>query len=336
MAGISDPQDTFYTGYHYYFNSWSVSGATNDMQLAMSAGVPGNRLINTEIGADFNEETAFSESEVGEVNSFMQWCADRNISNTVWQRYGLQNWDTYQRMNLTFPVTATRQLMHQAPTPFTIVLNAGVYEVDVTWENSTQTRITSVFTDVPTVERFTFPNPPRPPTQDQYQVNLLSSMGGYTVPGAGIYTLLITQLFSATAYAAADYTFSRWLKDGAEWGTTSTIAFNGTKDVTYVVQPDFTADPGKPKDPPPPNLPPPVVPPPETSPPTPGTGYRIPATLPDPALPVGDTALFTLFLRRLTKSAPPELDAVARQVSMTEPLSFSALVTLLERRKISI
>jgi hypothetical protein len=340
MAGITDPQDQFYTGYHYYFNSWSVAGATTDnaggIQAAMSAGIPGTRLFNTEIGADSNEEGSFSESEVGEVNAFMQWCADRNISNTVWQRYGLQNWDTYQSMNLTFPVTATRQLIYQGPTPFTRTIYAGVYAVDVTWANTTQTRITSVTANSATVEAFTFPNPTPPPTQDQYTVQLLSSTGGYTVPGAGVYVYLVSQLFSATAYAAADYTFSRWLRDGGEWGTTRTIAFNGTPNVTYTVQPDFTAVPGEPEDPPPPNLPPPVDPPPQTTPPAPGTGYRIPATLPDPALPVGDNALFTLFLRRLTKSAPPELDAVAHQLAMTEPLSFSALVTLLKRRKISI
>lgn len=103
MAGVSDPLNKFYTGYHYYFNSWSVSGAQTQMNTALAAGC---LIFNTEIGADFNEETQFSSSEVQEVTDFMAWCADteyRNIGNAVWQRYGLQNYDTYQSLGLIWP-----------------------------------------------------------------------------------------------------------------------------------------------------------------------------------------------------------------------------------------
>ena len=49
---INDPLDNTYQGYHFYFNSWSVSGAISQMQTAQSKGI---KIINTEIGADYNE-----------------------------------------------------------------------------------------------------------------------------------------------------------------------------------------------------------------------------------------------------------------------------------------
>lgn len=109
---VTDPEDRYYVGYHYYFNrvggdnnGWSLSGAKDGMQDALNAGFEGSHIINTEIGADYNEENSFSQSEVNAVSDFMQWCADRGIGNTVWQCYGLNNWDTYQDMNLQFPST---------------------------------------------------------------------------------------------------------------------------------------------------------------------------------------------------------------------------------------
>lgn len=100
MATINDPLDRFYTGYHFYFNSWSVSGAQSQMQTALNLNL---KIINTEIGADYNEASQFSQSEVDEVNTFMDWCADRDIGNTVWMRYGLENLPKYQQLNLQFP-----------------------------------------------------------------------------------------------------------------------------------------------------------------------------------------------------------------------------------------
>ena len=100
LANINDPLDRLYVGYQFYFNSWSVSSAQNQMQTALNYGL---NIINTEIGADYNEANAFDESEVEEVNTFMDWCAERDIGNTVWMRYGLQNLPTYEELELQFP-----------------------------------------------------------------------------------------------------------------------------------------------------------------------------------------------------------------------------------------
>jgi hypothetical protein len=100
---INDPLGKFYSGMHFYFNSWSVNGAISQMNTAKSAGV---QVFNTEIGADYNEEGGFSQSEVQEVNDFLAWCADsenRIVGNAVWMRYGLQNADTYTSLGLDWP-----------------------------------------------------------------------------------------------------------------------------------------------------------------------------------------------------------------------------------------
>jgi hypothetical protein len=84
----ADPLDRFYTGFHFYFNNLGWSTAEAQMQTAQALGL---HLLNTEIGADWNEATAFSQAEVDRVSEFMAWCAERGIGNTVWQRYGLEN-----------------------------------------------------------------------------------------------------------------------------------------------------------------------------------------------------------------------------------------------------
>jgi hypothetical protein len=97
---INDPLDLTYQGYHFYFNSWSVSGAVSQMTTALSKGI---KIINTEIGADFNEASSFTTATVAELNSFMQWCTDQNVGNCVWMNQNLDNWERYQDLGIDFP-----------------------------------------------------------------------------------------------------------------------------------------------------------------------------------------------------------------------------------------
>lgn len=97
---INDPMDNTYQGYHFYFNSWSVSGAVSQMENALSKGI---KIINTEVGADFNGYRDFDSSEVRELNDFIQWCTDRGISNAVWVNENLMNWPRYEELGIDFP-----------------------------------------------------------------------------------------------------------------------------------------------------------------------------------------------------------------------------------------
>jgi len=96
---INDTANNNFQGYHFYFNSWSVSGATSQMETALSKGIS---IINTEIGADFNEYNSFTTETVEELNEFIAWCNDHRIGNTVWMNENLNNWQRYQELGLSF------------------------------------------------------------------------------------------------------------------------------------------------------------------------------------------------------------------------------------------
>lgn len=102
MASVNDPLDKFYSGYHFYFNSGSWSTAESQMQTALDKGI---KLINTEIGADYNEYREFSLSEVQRVNEFCEWCEQKGVGNTIWMRYGLGNYAKYIELGLINPLT---------------------------------------------------------------------------------------------------------------------------------------------------------------------------------------------------------------------------------------
>ena len=104
FATINDPLDRFYTGYHYYFNSGAWSSAESQMTSALNLGL---KLINTEIGADYNEYSQFSQSEVDRVNEFCNWCEARGIGNTIWMCYGEGNLPTYINLGLRNPLTGS-------------------------------------------------------------------------------------------------------------------------------------------------------------------------------------------------------------------------------------
>jgi hypothetical protein len=97
---IHDPIDNTYQGYHFYFNSWSLSGAIGQMETALSRGM---KIINTEVGADFDGYRSFSSSEVQELNQFIQWCTNNGIGNTIWVNENLMNWPRYEELNVDFP-----------------------------------------------------------------------------------------------------------------------------------------------------------------------------------------------------------------------------------------
>jgi hypothetical protein len=101
MATINDPLNKFWTGQHFYFDQISLSSAQKYMQQGLNLGL---KLINTEIGADAREVDYFDQSEVNSLNSFMQWCADRGIGNTVWLMYGDYDYPFYQNFDLEFPI----------------------------------------------------------------------------------------------------------------------------------------------------------------------------------------------------------------------------------------
>lgn len=111
---VNDPLDNTYQGYHFYFNSWSVSGAISQMQTAQSKGI---KLINTEVGADYNEYSAFTTSTVSELNQFLSQSAAMGVGSTVWMNENLNNMPKYQQLGLDFPTITPPIQPSTSPTP---------------------------------------------------------------------------------------------------------------------------------------------------------------------------------------------------------------------------
>jgi hypothetical protein len=111
---IKDPLNNIYQGYHFYFNTWSVSGALSQMNTARSRGI---QIINTEIGADYREYRYFTTSTVGEVNSFVSQSASLGIGNMVWMNENLNNWHQYEALGLELPTASTPPTDSSTSTP---------------------------------------------------------------------------------------------------------------------------------------------------------------------------------------------------------------------------
>jgi hypothetical protein len=99
---IRDPLDNVYQGYHFYFNSWSVNGAILQINTALSKGI---NLINTEVGASYNEGKDFTTETVKELFNFLQQCTELGVGNTVWMNENLGNWPYYENFDFEFPIS---------------------------------------------------------------------------------------------------------------------------------------------------------------------------------------------------------------------------------------
>jgi hypothetical protein len=63
------------------------------MKTALTFGA----VLNTEIGADFNEAKAFTKTTIGEMNSFLAWSKVNNVLNCIWVNDKLSNLASYEQ-----------------------------------------------------------------------------------------------------------------------------------------------------------------------------------------------------------------------------------------------
>jgi hypothetical protein len=108
---VEDPMNMTFQSYHYYFNTWSLSGAISNVKTALSMGI---KLINTEIGASYNEYDHFSSPTVTELNSFLAQCASLGVGNIVWMNYNGEysnNYPRYQSLGLRFPTVSSPMIL---------------------------------------------------------------------------------------------------------------------------------------------------------------------------------------------------------------------------------
>ncbi len=95
---FSDPLDNTYQGTHFFFNSWSADGAMRQMEIAKSRGI--TKIINTEVGASYNEYRDYTQANVDELETFLIKSQALGIGNCVWMNNDAVNWQGYSQYNL--------------------------------------------------------------------------------------------------------------------------------------------------------------------------------------------------------------------------------------------
>ncbi len=134
---INDPLAATFQGYHFYFNSWSPSGAISQMKTAQSKGI---KIINTEVGADYNEHNSFTTSTVTELNDFLKQTTSMGIGSTVWMNENLNNMPTYQQLNIAVPsVTSAMSISSTNPTPTPDPTNSPTPDPTTSYPTTTPT-----------------------------------------------------------------------------------------------------------------------------------------------------------------------------------------------------
>jgi hypothetical protein len=114
MAVITDTEDSFYSGFHIYFNDgltqlWSLTQVEQQMTDGLNAGV---KIINTEVGASTGGNQYFNSLNVGEVTDFLTWGEAHSVVNCVWLMAGSYEYQYYKTSGLIFP-----DAMEPTPTP---------------------------------------------------------------------------------------------------------------------------------------------------------------------------------------------------------------------------
>ncbi|MHA2060682.1 MAG: cellulase family glycosylhydrolase [Candidatus Sifarchaeia archaeon] len=153
---FNDPLGKTYQGYHYYFNSWSVSGAMSQMGTAQGKGI---KVINTEIGASYNEYNDFTQSNVDELSDFIEQCKTKGLGNLIWMNNDHDNWIRgYNNFNFNIgsptPIPSPTSTPTPTPSP-----------TPIPTPTSTPTPIpTSTPTPIPTPTSAPTPNPTSTPS----------------------------------------------------------------------------------------------------------------------------------------------------------------------------
>ena len=103
----NDPINETFQGFHQYMNERPLATAISRMQTARDTGI--QKIINTEIGANYNEHESFTDTQVRDLEEFFNWCYNQTapIFNCLWMREDTENWDDaggYDDRAFTFPV----------------------------------------------------------------------------------------------------------------------------------------------------------------------------------------------------------------------------------------
>ena len=116
---FSDPLNNTFQGMHFYFNSWSPAGAMTQMNTALSKGI--TNILNTEVGANYNEYKYYTQANVDALESFLSQSQALGISNCIWMNNDTVNWQGYTLgFDFNYPAptfTNQKKAISQTPKP---------------------------------------------------------------------------------------------------------------------------------------------------------------------------------------------------------------------------
>lgn len=83
-----------------YGRHWYMNRGLAQFQQIMTWAIDNNctPLVNTEIGAHYDEADAFNPQNVGDLNTYCHWSKPRKIGNLIWMNHNLNNLDRYEAL----------------------------------------------------------------------------------------------------------------------------------------------------------------------------------------------------------------------------------------------
>ena len=99
---LTDPLVKVFQGGHYYFADGQNNLSTTETrtQMALSKGIS---VVNTEVGASWNETPDYTTTNVNRLSQWLAWSKSNNVGNMIWLNHNVDNLATYVSLGLVIP-----------------------------------------------------------------------------------------------------------------------------------------------------------------------------------------------------------------------------------------
>lgn len=113
---FEDPRNNTYQGMHFYFNSWEVYEAIDQIRLAQNKyGI--TKILNTEVGASLNEYKYYNQANVDALEAFLNQSQALGANNCIWMNNDTQNWQGYVQYGLNVNPPSPKPTPTPTPIP---------------------------------------------------------------------------------------------------------------------------------------------------------------------------------------------------------------------------
>jgi hypothetical protein len=99
---LNDPLNRIYQGCHYYFGEGQSSYSLSQSRTLTALGM-GLNIVNTEVGASWNEYSDYTSTNVARLSQWLAWSKTNNVGNMIWLSHDVDNLSTYKTLGLVIP-----------------------------------------------------------------------------------------------------------------------------------------------------------------------------------------------------------------------------------------